>query len=105
MEYPVLPKHHLHKSILRVMTILKDFKVKKADIDSSEADSKHTFDMAQQSRLNQLKSFEDQVARMEEIISGKEEEKNKAENDKASTEEDKTADETFLDELVKECEE
>merc|ERR1719191_2429388 len=54
--------------------------------------------------MNQLKSFEDQVARLENIIASMEEDANKCEKDKASTESDKQADETFLDELVKECE-
>merc|ERR1719191_1705767 len=55
--------------------------------------------------MNQLKSFEDQVARLENIIASMEEDANKCEKDKASTETDKEADETFLEELVKECEE
>merc|ERR1719453_2015088 len=54
--------------------------------------------------MNQLQSFDNQVARLEEIISSKEEQKNEAENSKQTTETDKEADETFLEELVKECE-
>merc|ERR1719298_280315 len=54
--------------------------------------------------MNQLQSFRDQVDRTEEIISTKEEEKNKCEGEKEETESGKEADETFLDELVKECE-
>merc|ERR1719191_1023891 len=54
--------------------------------------------------MNQLQSFRDQVDRTEEIIASKEEEKNKCSDLKDQTETDKEADETFLEELVKECE-
>merc|ERR1719428_273926 len=54
--------------------------------------------------MNQLQSFRDQVARTEEIISSKEESKNDNAKGKTQSEEDKEADQTFLDELVKECE-
>merc|ERR1719191_1782526 len=54
--------------------------------------------------MNQLQSFRDQVDRTEEIIASKEEEKNKCSADKEQTETDKESDETFLEELVKECE-
>merc|ERR1719375_1327627 len=97
-------KYHSNEIIESLMEILKTFKKKKNEIETAEADQKHTFDMAQQSRMNQLKSFENQVARSEEIIAGKEEEKNACEKDKSQTETDKEADETFLGELVKECE-
>merc|ERR1719253_967351 len=91
-------KFHSNEIIESLMEILKSFKVQKNEIETAEADQKHTFDMAQASRMNQLKSFEDQVDRTEEIIAGKEEEKNQCEKDKQSTEEDKEADETFLEE-------
>merc|ERR1719428_1902113 len=54
--------------------------------------------------MNQLQSFRDQVARTEEIISSKEESKNDNAKGKTQSEEDKDSDQTFLDELVKECE-
>jgi uncharacterized coiled-coil DUF342 family protein len=104
MDAAMGSKFHSNEIIESLMSILKDFKVQKNEIETSEADKKHTFDMAQASRMNQLKSFEDQVARSEEIIASKEEDKNQCEKDKASTEADKEADETFLEELVKECE-
>lgn len=104
MDKAMGSKYHSQEIIESLMKILKDFKTQKNELDSAEADDKHTFDMAQQSRMNQLKSFEDQVSRLENIIAGLEEDVNKCEKDKQSTETDKEADETFLDELVKECE-
>merc|ERR1719161_2112837 len=97
-------KYHSQEIIESLMTILKSFKKKKNELETSEADTKHTFDMAQQSRMNQLQAFRDQVDRTEEIIATKEEEKNQYSAQKDSTEEDKESDETFLDELVKDCE-
>jgi peptidoglycan hydrolase CwlO-like protein len=104
MDAAMGSKFHSNEIIESLMSILKDFKVRKNEIETSEADQKHTFDMAQSSRMNQLQSFKDQVDRTEEIIASKEEDKNKCEKEKASTEADKEADETFLEELVKTCE-
>merc|ERR1719217_1150793 len=104
MDASMGSKYHSQEIIESLMSILKDFKKQKNELQSSEADQKHTFDMAQQSRMNQLQSFRDQVDRTEQIIASKEEEKGQCEDDKAQTETDKEADETFLEELVKECE-
>jgi hypothetical protein len=104
MDASMGSKFHSQEIIESLMKILKDFKVQKNEIESTEADNKHTFDMAQASRMNQLQSFENQVARTEEIIAAKEEDLNTCENTKSQTEADKKADETFLEELVKECE-
>merc|ERR1719217_1080878 len=88
MDASMGSKYHSQEIIESLMSILKDFKKQKNELQSSEADQKHTFDMAQQSRMNQLQSFRDQVDRTEEIIANKEEEKNKCEADKQSTETD-----------------
>jgi len=104
MDASMGSKYHSQEIIESLMSILKDFKKQKNKLQSAEADQKHTFDMAQASRMNQLRSFEDQVDRTEEIIASKEEEKATCETDKKTTETDKESDETFLEELVKECE-
>merc|ERR1719310_90047 len=104
MDASMGSKYHSQEIIESLMQILKTFKVKKNELETSEADTKHTFDMAQQSRMNQLQAFRDQVDRTEEIIATKEEEENQYSAQKDSTEEDKESDETFLDELVKDCE-
>merc|ERR1719310_302075 len=104
MDASMGSKYHSQEIIESLMSILKDFKKQKNELQSSEADKKHTFDMAQQSRMNQLQAFRDQVDRTEEIIATKEEEENQYSAQKDSTEDDKESDETFLDELVKECE-
>jgi len=104
MDAAMGSKFHSNEIIESLMSILKDFKIQKQKIDTAEADQKHTFDMAQASRMNQLQSFKNMVSRTEEIIASKEEDKNKCEKGKQTTETDKEADETFLEELVKECE-
>merc|ERR1719235_1056247 len=82
MDASMGSKYHSQEIIESLMKILKDFKVQKNEIESTEADNKHTFDMAQASRFNQLQSFENQIDRLEQIISSKEEEANSSEDEK-----------------------
>merc|ERR1719399_1657686 len=83
---------------------LKKFKVNKNDLDAEEAEKKHTFDMAQGARFNQIKAFEQSLAEAEQEAAEKEEAKAKATDDKTKTTEDKDADNTFMNDLTSQCE-
>merc|ERR1719310_757483 len=83
---------------------LKKFKVNKNDLDAEEAEKKHTFDMAQGARFNQIKALEASLADAESSSAEKEEAKAMAEDDKAKTTEDRDADNTFMEDLTSQCE-
>merc|ERR1719158_630165 len=83
---------------------LKKFKVNKNDLDAEEAEKKHTFDMAQGARHNQIKALEASLAEAEQESAEKEEAKAKADDDKTKTTEDKDADNTFMNDLTSQCE-
>merc|ERR1719487_2972718 len=98
-------KFHSNKIIEVMQNTLKTFKVNKADLDAEEAEKKHTFDMAQGARLNQIKALEAELEETEKESAEKNEAKNVAEADKTKTTEDRTTDDEFLQELTKQCEE
>jgi len=102
---PAGSKFHSNKIIEVMQNTLKTFKVNKADLDAEEAEKKHTFDMAQGARLNQIKALEAELAESEKENAEKNEAKQAAEETKAKTTEDRTADDEFLQELTKQGEE
>merc|ERR1719230_1415138 len=83
---------------------MKQFKVNKNDLDAEWAEKKHTFDMAQGARMNQIKALEQNLSEAERENAAKQERKNMAEDDKTKTDTDKTADNTFMDDLTTQCE-
>merc|ERR1719478_1199516 len=91
-----------HIAVLK--ELLKTYKANQFERQTEEENDKHAFNMAQQARANQVKSFNAQVAKNEELEAAKSQEKSAKEADKTQTEADTTADQTFLDELTSECE-
>merc|ERR1719235_781557 len=103
-EDPAGFKFHSGEIIELMVDTLKKFKVNKNDLDAEEAEKKHTFDMAQGARFNQIKAFEQSLAEAEQESAEKEEAKAIAEDDKDKTTEDKDADNTFMNDLTSQCE-
>merc|ERR1719389_710699 len=91
-EDPAGFKFHSGEIIEIMQDTLKKFKVNKNEKDAEEAEKKHTFDMAQGARFNQIKALEASLSDAESSSAEKEEAKAMAEDDKTKTTEDKDAD-------------
>merc|ERR1719160_556590 len=103
-EDPAGFKFHSGEIIELMVNTLKQFKNNKNDLDAEESEKKHTFDMAQGARNNQIKALEQSLSEAETESAEKEEAKAKAEDDKAKTTENKDADNTFMMDLTSQCE-
>merc|ERR1719454_1852773 len=104
-EDPAGFKFHSGEIIEIMQNTLKQFKVNKNDVDAEEAEKKHTFDMAQGARKNQIKALEETLAETEKESADKEEQNNIAKEDLAKTAADEKADDTFMKDLTEQCEE
>merc|ERR1719235_2938488 len=103
-EDPAGFKFHSGEIIELMVDTLKKFKVNKNDLDAEESEKKHTFDMAQGARFNQIKALEASLAEAETESAEKETAKAKAEADKQKTTEGKDEDNAFLNDVTSQCE-
>jgi len=103
-EDPKASEFHSGAIIDMMKTFMKKFKNHKNEVDAAENDEKHTFDMAQAARKNQLKALEDTVAEESKQSAEKQEAKNAASDDDAKTNANKNADNAFLNDLASQCE-
>merc|ERR1719160_1786933 len=99
-EDPKGSEFHSDAIIDMMMDFKKKFKSHKNDVDEAENAEKHTFDMAQAARMNQLKALKDNVEEAEKEVGEKEAQKESAEEDNAKTTQDKSMDSAFLDDLT-----
>merc|ERR1719171_3115701 len=90
-QQPAGFKFHSGGIIEIMQNTMKQFKVNKNDLDAEWAEKKHTFDMAQGARMNQIKALEQNLSEAEKENAAKQERKNMAEDDKTKTTEDKNA--------------
>merc|ERR1719159_2116773 len=93
-----------NKHIAVLKELLKTYKKTQFERQTEEEGTKSAFNMAQQARANQCKAFQTTIDKNEQIQADKEQEKSAKEADKTQTQADVDADQTFLDELTKECE-
>merc|ERR1719387_1176484 len=84
-EDPAGFKFHSGEIIELMQDTLKKFKVNKNDLDAEEAEKKHTFDMAQGARFNQIKSLSASLSEAEKECGEKEEKKFEADEEKDKT--------------------
>merc|ERR1719305_1914922 len=76
-------KFHSGAIVEVLQNTLKTFKVNKNTVDAEEAEKKHTFDMSQGARKNQIKALEETLAQTEKESADKEERNNIAKEDLA----------------------
>jgi len=73
-------------------------------VDAEEAEKKHTFDMAQGARKNQIKALEETLQETEKEAADKDERNNIAKEEQAKTSADRKADDEFMNDLTAQCE-
>jgi len=94
---------HSDEIVELMMDTEKKFIVNKNDNDADEEESKHTFNMAQAARFNQIKALQASLKTAEAEAGQKEDEKGLAESEKSKTTEDMNSDQAFMDDLTEQC--
>jgi hypothetical protein len=103
-EDPAAYKYHSSEIIQLLQDLIKQFKAKAEKIYSEESTSKHAHNMEEQQRQNTIKFTQQAVDSAAKTSATKNEEKSAATDDKNESTDDRNADQAFLDDLTKQCE-
>lgn len=82
----------------------KEFKGLLKELMEEEAENKHTFDMAEGARTNEIMAKDALIAKCQDVIGKRSTEKSEASKEKTEQTEDKEEDEDFLKDVTEECE-
>jgi len=104
LEDPAAYKYHSSEVIQLLQDLVKQFKAKAERIYGEESSSKHSHNMAEQQRQNTLKFTQEAVDEAARTSAAKNEEKSAKTDDKDGRTADRNADQAFLDDLTKQCE-
>jgi len=93
------------ETIETLQKLHKEFKQLLKELMEEEAENKHTYDMAEGARNNEIMAKEALIAKCQDVIGKRTTEKSEASAEKGEQTSDKEEDEDFLKELTDECEE
>merc|ERR1719171_1279455 len=103
-QAPAAYSYHSNEVISTLESLLKNFKQKKIEADNEEMATKQEYEMKSGARRNQLKALEKSLSEKSAQVAALTEEINAHETEKQETENSKAADQNFLDDLAKKCE-
>jgi len=103
-QNPAAYSYHSNEVISTLESLLKNFKQKKIESDNDEMATRQEYEMKSGARRNQLKALEKSFSEKSEQVAALTEELNAHETEKQETENSKAADQNFLDDLAKKCE-
>merc|ERR1719440_2144417 len=103
-QAPAAYSYHSNEVIATLESLLKNFKQKKIEADNEEMATKQEYEMKSGARRNQLKALEKSLSEKSAQVAALTEEINAHETEKQETENSKAADQNFLDDLAKKCE-
>merc|ERR1719313_3273947 len=103
-QAPAAYSYHSNEVISTLESLLKNFKQKKIEADNEEMATKQEYEMKSGARRNQLKALEKSLSEKSAQVAALTEEINEHETEKQETENSKAADQNFLDDLAKKCE-
>jgi len=103
-ENPAAYSYHSNEVISTLESLLKNFKQKKIELDNEEMATRQEYEMKTGARANQLKALEKSFSEKSEQVAALTEEINAHETEKQESENSKAADQNFLDDLAKKCE-
>jgi len=103
-QNPAAYSYHSNEVISTLESLLKNFKQKKIESDNDEMATRQEYEMKSGARRNQLKALEKSLSEKSEQVAALTEEINAHETEKQETENSKAADQNFLDDLAKKCE-
>merc|ERR1719218_350555 len=103
-QEPAAYSYHSNEVISTLESLLKNFKQKKIEADNDEMATRQEYEMKSGARRNQLKALEKSLSDKSEQVAALTEEINAHETEKQETENSKAADQNFLHDLAKKCE-